>query len=485
MGRKHQSKHNEKENKIHQQKRKELTNLVQKLLNLTTVFFGATNQNKLWDHHKEIIPLTKEIMSYEHSSYKEQKKSRDENIEKYVMWLKEHEVEFEGLEIASFEDYEYGLKALKSFPEDSLLLTIPKQVMMTEIDAQKSDLSEFIKDDVLMQNMPNVTLALFLLFEKSKSDSFWKPYIDTLPESYSTVLYFDLEELAELKPSPTFESSMKLYTNIARQYSYLWLRINKSNQPGLKNLKEIFTFENYRWAVSTVMTRQNHIQLTDFTTTAFIPLWDMCNHEQGKISTDFNKDGNRGECYAKRDFKPGEQVFIFYGARPNADLFVHNGFVYPNNDYDYITLTMGVSSSDALRELKMSLLTKLGLNNVTQYRLYKKGTIIMPELLAFIRIFNMNKDELEKWSKSGLPSDLVSSDESSAKEVGCDIDARAYNYLLTRCNILISAYKKLEVKDADTQNRKNIKLLKECEVQILEDAIEYINKTIEQFKPIA
>ncbi|CAF4875987.1 unnamed protein product [Pieris macdunnoughi] len=239
------------------------------------------------------------------------------------------------------------------------------------------------------------------------------------------------------------------------------------------------------WAVSTVMTRQNHIQLTDFETTAFIPLWDMCNHEQGKISTDFNKEKNRGESYAKRDFKPGEQVFIFYGPRPNEDLFVHNGFVYPNNDYDYLTLTMGVSSSDPLRGLKMSLLTKLGLNYVTQYRLYKKGKIIMPELLAFIRIFNMNKDELEKWSQSGLPSDLVSSEESSAKEVGRDIDARAYKYLLTRCNILISAYKKFEVKDAESLNRKNIKLLKECEVQILEDAIEYINTKLEQFKPIA
>ncbi|CAG4945840.1 unnamed protein product [Parnassius apollo] len=75
------------------------------------------------------------------------------------------------------------------------------------------------------------------------------------------------------------------------------------------------------------MTRQNQIQLADTTTTAFIPLWDMCNHEQGKITTDYNKKLNRGECYALRDFKAGEQIFIFYGARSNADLFLHNGYV--------------------------------------------------------------------------------------------------------------------------------------------------------------
>ncbi|CAK1543156.1 unnamed protein product [Leptosia nina] len=245
MGRKHQNKQSDKENKFNLQKRKELANLVQKLLNLTTVFYGAGNVTKIWDHHKEIVPLIKEIISYEYSK-KHQAGTRKSNIEKYVNWLKENGAEFEGVEIAEFEGFDYGLKATKDFCEDSLLLTIPQKVMMTEKDAQKSELSEFIKQDPLMQNMPNVTLALFLLLEKSKSDSFWKPYIDTLPQKYSTILYFDVEEFAELKPSPTFESSLKLYTNIARQYAYFWHKINKTDIPALKSLQDIFTFENYR-----------------------------------------------------------------------------------------------------------------------------------------------------------------------------------------------------------------------------------------------
>lgn len=40
---------------------------------------------------------------------------------------------------------------------------------MTEKNAQKSELSEFIKVDPLLQNMPNITLALFLLLEKNNS----------------------------------------------------------------------------------------------------------------------------------------------------------------------------------------------------------------------------------------------------------------------------------------------------------------------------
>lgn len=72
-----------------------------------------------------------------------------------------------GVEIAEFEGYELGLKATKDFAEGSLILTIPSKVMMTEKNARESTLSEFIAIDPLLQNMPNITLALFLLIEKN------------------------------------------------------------------------------------------------------------------------------------------------------------------------------------------------------------------------------------------------------------------------------------------------------------------------------
>ena len=34
-----------------------------------------------------------------------------------------------------------------------------------------------------------------------------------------------------------------------------------------------------------------------------------------------------------RDFKTGEQIFIYYGPRTNSDFFVHSGFVYPDNKH--------------------------------------------------------------------------------------------------------------------------------------------------------
>lgn len=59
-----------------------------------------------------------------------------------------------------------------------------------------------MKKDAMLQHMPNVALSLLLLIERFNPDSFWMPYIQALPQSYTTVLYFKTQELQELKGSP-------------------------------------------------------------------------------------------------------------------------------------------------------------------------------------------------------------------------------------------------------------------------------------------
>jgi histone-lysine N-methyltransferase SETD3 len=61
-----------------------------------------------------------------------------------------------------------------------------------------------LREDAMLQHMPNVALSLLLLIERFSPDSFWKPYIAVLPTEYTTVLYFKTNELQELKGSPSF-----------------------------------------------------------------------------------------------------------------------------------------------------------------------------------------------------------------------------------------------------------------------------------------
>lgn len=84
------------------------------------------------------------------------------------------------------------------------------------------------------------------------------------------------------------------------------------------------------------MTRQNSIPRTSpdnndeieaQPTPALIPLWDMANHTEGTVTSSFNQQLDRIESAALMDFHKGEQIFIYYGARNNTNLLVHNGYV--------------------------------------------------------------------------------------------------------------------------------------------------------------
>lgn len=59
---------------------------------------------------------------------------------------------------------------------------------------------------MMLRNMPNVALAIFILVELLRKDkkSFWYPYLTALPVMYSTPVYFDILDLEALKGSPSF-----------------------------------------------------------------------------------------------------------------------------------------------------------------------------------------------------------------------------------------------------------------------------------------
>lgn len=60
--------------------------------------------------------------------------------------------------------------------------------------------------------MPNVALAFHVLSERYDAKSFWKPYLDALPSSYDTVMYFNPDEITELKGSPAFGKQITLHS---------------------------------------------------------------------------------------------------------------------------------------------------------------------------------------------------------------------------------------------------------------------------------
>ncbi|XP_067011373.2 actin-histidine N-methyltransferase [Anabrus simplex] len=423
--------------KLSRQKRNEVNQIVEKLLKASTNIVSSPNVSKEWETYLEIQKLLEKVIQAE-SDMKVPLTDRSSHLEQFMSWMRQHGAEINGIKIGQFPAYEYGLQAEKDLEEGELMIAVPRKLMLTTETIADSVLGPLLRKDAMLQHMPNVALSLLLLVEKFSPSSFWKPYLAILPQEYTTVLYFKTHELQELKGSPSLEPALKQCRSIARQYAYFNKLFQTSADPASDLLRDVFSYEQYCWAVSTVMTRQNFVPSSDGNSmlNALIPLWDMANHINGKLTTDFNVSQQRSECMAVRPFRAGEQVFIFYGPRTNSELLVHNGFVYPDNKHDALPIRLGVSRADPLQPLRAKLLARLGLPTTGDF-LLKSGTDpVDGRLLAFLRIFSMGQEHLEHWLESERASDLVYIDCALETEV----ETRTWTFLQTRIKLLLSAY---------------------------------------------
>lgn len=82
--------------------------------------------------------------------------------------------------------------------------------------------------------MGNIALAFHLLCERASPNSFWQPYIQTLPSEYDTPLYFEEEEVRCLQSTQAIHDVFSQYKNTARQYAYFYkvIQVSRVGQNG-------------------------------------------------------------------------------------------------------------------------------------------------------------------------------------------------------------------------------------------------------------
>uniref|UniRef100_A0A671EAH9 protein-histidine N-methyltransferase n=1 Tax=Rhinolophus ferrumequinum TaxID=59479 RepID=A0A671EAH9_RHIFE len=265
-------------------------------------------------------------------------------------------------------------------------------------------------------------------------------------------------------------------------------------------LKDSFTYEDYRWAVSSVMTRQNQIPTEDGSrvTLALIPLWDMCNHTNGLITTGYNLEDDRCECVALQDFQAGEQIYIFYGTRSNAEFVIHSGFFFDNNSHDRVKIKLGVSKSDRLYAMKAEVLARAGIPTSSVFALHFTEPPISAQLLAFLRVFCMTEEELKEHLLGDNAIDRIFTLGNSEYPVSWDNEVKLWTFLEDRASLLLKTYKtnieedKSFLKNHDLSVRATMAIkLRLGEKEILEKAVksaaanrEYYRKQMEEGAPL-
>ncbi|XP_064420919.1 actin-histidine N-methyltransferase [Latimeria chalumnae] len=468
---------------------KEMMTLITELLQKCSS--PAPAPGKEWEEYLQIRGLVEKIRKKQRGLSIVFDGKREDYFPELMKWAAENGASTEGFEVVEFPEEGFGLKATRDIKAEELFLWIPRKLLMTVESAKNSVLGPLYSQDRILQAMGNIALAFHLLCERANPSSFWMPYIKTLPTEYDTPLYFEEEEVQYLQSTQAIHDIFSQYKNTARQYAYFYKFIQTHPNANKLPVKDSFTYDDYRWAVSSVMTRQNQIPTEDGSrvTLALIPLWDMCNHTNGLITTGYNLEDDRCECVALQDYKVGEQIYIFYGTRSNAEFVIHNGFFFDDNSHDRVKIKLGVSKSDRLYAMKAEALARAGIPTSSVFALHCSEPPISAQLLAFLRVFCMSEEELKDHLVGEHAIDKIFTLGNSEFPVSWDNEIKLWTFLETRAVLLLKTYKTTSENDKSLLANPELSFharmaikLRLAEKEILEKAIQSATAKIDHFR---
>uniref|UniRef100_UPI0037E8F856 actin-histidine N-methyltransferase n=1 Tax=Semicossyphus pulcher TaxID=241346 RepID=UPI0037E8F856 len=456
---------------------KEMMNLISELLQKCSS--AAPSGGKEWEEYVQIRGLVEKIRKKQKGLSVVFEGSREDQFSELMSWAQENGASCDGFSVSDFGSEGYGLKATRDIKAEELFLWIPRKMLMTVESAQSSVLGPLYSQDRILQAMGNVTLAFHLLCERCDPSSSWLPYIRSLPQEYDTPLYFQQEEVQLLLGTQAVQDVLSQYKNTARQYAYFYKLLQTNPAASKLPLKDSFTYDDYRWAVSSVMTRQNQIPTEDGSriTLALIPLWDMCNHTNGLITTGYNLEDDRCECVALQDYKENEQIYIFYGTRSNAEFVIHSGFFFQENAHDRVKIKLGVSKSERLYAMKAEVLARAGIPASCVFALHCNEPPISAQLLAFLRVFCMTEEELKDYLLGDGAINKIFTLGNSEFPVSWENEIKLWTFLENRAALLLKTYKTTSEEDRSLLEKPDLSLhsrvaiqLRLAEKQILEKA---------------
>lgn len=230
-----------------------------------------------------------------------------------------------------------GTIALVDIKEGDAFIHVPYSAMLLGEDQRiESDLGAVFHHDYnkvkpffYSTGEPNLhrRVALSLLVEKRKgARSFFKPYIDILPQHFTRIQDYSDLELAEMEGSSVYKEVIEARARAQYEYEMLFPMISEAFPKILANV----TFAEWHWAKNIVITRCFGVSHHGIDDIALVPFADLPNHNNVGVS--WRTDTEGFNMIAKSTpFKTGEEVFISYGRHNNQHLLSVYGFMLPDN----------------------------------------------------------------------------------------------------------------------------------------------------------
>ncbi|KAJ4843304.1 hypothetical protein Tsubulata_046567 [Turnera subulata] len=292
-----------------------------------------------------------------------------------------------------------GLLAQRNISRNEVILEIPKKIWINQDAVAASGIG-----NVCGGLKPWMSLAIFLIREKLNPESTWRPYLDVLPQTTDSTLYWWValvrflvgfqcrseEELAELQGTQLLSTTLGLKQYLQREFV-------KVEEEVLVPHKQLFpspiTLEDFYWAYGILRSRTfSRLRGENL---VLIPLADLINHSPD-ITTEDNVYEIKGAGLFSRDqlfslrspisVKAGDQVLIQYDLnKSNAELALDYGFIETTPKRNMYTLTLQISESDPFFGDKLDIAETNGLSEAAEFDIVL-GNPLPPTLLPYLRL---------------------------------------------------------------------------------------------------
>jgi histone-lysine N-methyltransferase SETD3 len=265
-----------------------------------------------------------------------------------------------------------------------------------------------------------LAIALQLIHERyvRGEGSFYKPYLDVLPEveEVNPTFAWSDEDLEFLEGSPVLPATKSLQMKLKRE----WEALVANDVDGLASRfpdrfpLETFSYENWVWAFTMLFSRAIRLRnLREGEALAMVPYADLINHspfsgayvDAREVGDWLFKDGTEEVIlYADRGYRKMEQIYISYGPKSNADLLLLYGFALERNPYNSVDVTVSIkprvatgnspeddADADPLAEEKIAFLQNVGREDTVDFPCYADRYPI--EMLEYLRLMQMTPED--------------------------------------------------------------------------------------------
>lgn len=328
-----------------------------------------------------------------------------DRFDNMVRWMRDGGSKFPMLYLQYYSEDYRGVHCLTKIPSNQMILYVPLSHIMTSEVAKESNIGRKIIIANVDLRSKHSYLAAYLLQERDNPQSFWKPYLDILPQKYRNMpIFFTPDELKLLKGSFTYEKIEDRKNSLKQEFESICLGVPEFDK---------FKLEEFIWARLVVITRIFGLVVKGKKTDGLVPYADMLNHKrpasghhvgesESETKWTFDDNLNGFTITTLKACQRGDEVFDSYGRKCNSRFFINYGFTLDNNEDNEAVLKLTLPFNDPHYDMKIRFLGGQPTSANREYQVpanYREKK--SKEMFAFLRFAHARDEEIVL-----LPSDL-------------------------------------------------------------------------------